>query len=55
MDQIIRFTRDEAGAAAVEYAFILVILGIALMTTMSALGATLQGVFTTISGHLSGS
>ena len=40
MDLIIRFTRDEGGAAALEYALVLTLIGIALMAGMSALGTS---------------
>jgi pilus assembly protein Flp/PilA len=55
MEQIIRFTRDDDGAVAVEYALIFVILGIALMASMSSIGVTLTGFFTNVSGRLAGS
>ncbi len=45
MEQIIRFTRDEAGAAALEYALILTLLGIALIGGIRAIGGALSGVF----------
>jgi pilus assembly protein Flp/PilA len=54
MDLIVKFIVDEAGAAAVEYAFILVILGVAMISAYTALGTALTGVFTNVSGNLSG-
>jgi pilus assembly protein Flp/PilA len=54
MDLIMNFVCDEAGAAATEYALILVILGVALMSAISAIGTNLTSVFTGVSGHLSG-
>ena len=54
MDLIIRFTSDEAGAAALEYALILTILGIALMGGMNALGNALNGVFDEYNGKIDG-
>ena len=54
MDLIIRFTRDEGGTAALEYAIVMTLIGIALMGGMGALGNALNGVFTNISGSLSG-
>jgi pilus assembly protein Flp/PilA len=54
MELIFRFTRDEAGTAALEYAIILTILGIALMASMSTISTALSGIFTHVSGHLTG-
>jgi pilus assembly protein Flp/PilA len=55
MEQIFRFARDEDGTAALEYALILTLLGILLMGGMTAIGSALTGVFTDVSGHLTGS
>ena len=55
MEQLFRFAHDEDGAAALEYALILTILGIALMSGMTAIGTALSGIFTDVSGHLTGS
>ena len=55
MDLIIRFTSDEGGTAALEYAIVMTLIGIALMGGMSALSTTLTGIFDNISGRLSGS
>ena len=52
MDLIIRFTRDEGGTAALEYAIVMTLIGIALMGGMSALGTTLTGIFNNISGRI---
>ncbi len=52
MDLIIRFISDEAGAAALEYALILTILGIALIGSMNTLGDALNGVFENVTGQL---
>ena len=50
MDLILKFAYDEVGAPALEYAFILTILGIGLMTGMTAIGGALNTVFGNISG-----
>jgi pilus assembly protein Flp/PilA len=55
MKLIFKFARDEDGAAALEYALILTILGIALMGGMTSIGTSLTGVFSDVAGHLTGS
>jgi pilus assembly protein Flp/PilA len=52
MDLIARFISDEAGAAALEYALILALLGIGLIASIRAIGTNLSGVFTTVAGKL---
>ena len=41
-----------AGQGLVEYALIIVLVSIAAIVTMGALGTTVDGVFTTITGSL---
>jgi Flp pilus assembly pilin Flp len=50
MDLILRFAYDDAGAPALEYAIILAILGVGLMSGISAIGGALNSVFLSISG-----
>ena len=52
MDLIIRFTSDEGGTAALEYAIVMTLIGIFLMAGMSALSTTLTGIFNNISGRI---
>jgi Flp pilus assembly pilin Flp len=48
MEQIMRFSRDEAGTAAMEYAIVLTLIGIALIGGMKALASSLIGVFSSV-------
>ena len=52
MDLIIRFTSDEGGTAALEYAIVMTLIGIFLMGGMSALSTTLTGIFNNITGRI---
>jgi pilus assembly protein Flp/PilA len=54
MDLIIKFAYDETGAPALEYALILAILGVALITSITAIGSALSAVFGSVSSTLSG-
>lgn len=45
MDQIIRFSWDESGAPAVEYAFLLMFIAMAIAASVSTFGNTVQGLF----------
>jgi pilus assembly protein Flp/PilA len=51
MDLILKFAYDEAGAPALEYALILALLGIGLISGITALGNTLSNVFATVAGR----
>jgi pilus assembly protein Flp/PilA len=52
MSKIINFLYDESGATAVEYALIATFVSIAAIFGMSALGTSLSGMFSYISGVL---
>jgi pilus assembly protein Flp/PilA len=43
---------DEKGQGMVEYALIIVLVAIAVIGTLTILGTTISGVFTTITGNL---
>jgi pilus assembly protein Flp/PilA len=43
---------DEKGQGMVEYALIIVLVAIAVIGTLTILGTTISGVFTTITGSL---
>jgi Flp pilus assembly pilin Flp len=51
MDLIIKFACDEAGAPALEYALLLAILGIGLISAISAVGGALNAIFGNVSGQ----
>ena len=45
MDLILKFSADEAGASAVEYALLLAFIAVAIVTTVTAFGATVAKLF----------
>ena len=45
MDLIIKFTCDEAGAPAVEYALLLAFIAVAIAASVTAFGAAVKGLF----------
>ena len=45
MDLFMKFICDEAGASAVEYAFLLTLIAFTIFGSVSALGTTLTRVF----------
>lgn len=45
-----RFATDNSGTTAIEYGLIAALIGIAIVAGASALGATLDGLFTTMNG-----
>jgi pilus assembly protein Flp/PilA len=44
-----RFAADQAGATSIEYALIAVLVGIAIIGAVTALGNSLKAIFTTVS------
>ncbi|MBK8907618.1 MAG: Flp family type IVb pilin [Rhodospirillales bacterium] len=44
-DQPFRLLADERGATAIEYAFIVLLIGIAVIGALTALGTSLAGFF----------
>ena len=50
MDLILKFAYDEAGAPALEYALILAILGIGLITGITTIGGALNTSFVNAAG-----
>jgi len=54
MELIIKFFSDETGAAALEYAIILALLGVALIAGITAVGASLSGTFRLVSEKIPG-
>ena len=51
---IARFIRDEAGATAIEYGLIAALVAVAIIAALTALGTSLDGIFTTVSTELDG-
>jgi Flp pilus assembly pilin Flp len=49
MDLFIRFTCDEAGASAVEYAFLVTFIAVAIAASVLSLGNAIKGAFETVS------
>jgi pilus assembly protein Flp/PilA len=52
MDLIIKFALDEMGAPAVEYAIILALLGIGIMSGITAIGDALNNVFASLAAKI---
>ena len=47
-----RFAADQSGATAIEYALIAVLVGIAIVGSVTALGDSLQSIFYSVSTKL---
>jgi len=52
MTTIGKFLRDEAGATAIEYGLIAALVSVAAIGALSALGGSLQGIFSFVSTTL---
>jgi pilus assembly protein Flp/PilA len=48
------FFSDDQGATAIEYGLIATLVGIAIIAAATALGAALNGAFTTAAGAIGG-
>ena len=44
-----QFAGDESGATSIEYALIAVLVAVAIIGSVSALGSSLQSIFSTVS------
>ncbi len=53
LTQLKKFSRDESGATAIEYALIATIISMAALASMNTLGDSLSNLFTSISGRIS--
>ena len=51
---ISKFAKDESGATAIEYGLIAALIAVVLIGAVGALGDSLEGAFTRISGSLDG-
>jgi pilus assembly protein Flp/PilA len=49
-----RFVQDESGATAIEYGLIAAGIAVAIITTVQALGITLDSVFADVNTRLGG-
>ena len=47
-----KLAADESGATAIEYALIAVLVGIAIITAVTALGKSLQSIFNTVASNV---
>ncbi len=47
-----RFLYDDSGTTAIEYGLIAGLVAVAIIGTLIALGGSLNGLFTTVGGHL---
>jgi Flp pilus assembly pilin Flp len=45
MDLVIKFTCDEAGASAVEYAFLVAFIAVAIAASVITFGTAVKGLF----------
>ncbi len=55
MQAIRKFWNDETGASAVEYALLVALIAVALVTAISGLSTSIQSAFSSASTKLSGS
>ena len=49
-----RFIADESGATAIEYGLIAALVSVAAITALTAMGSSLQTIFTNVSTTLQG-
>ena len=52
MKTTLSFLNDETGAAAAEYALILALIAVFIITALGALGTGISGVFNTINASM---
>jgi len=52
MNKLMRFVKDESGATAIEYGLLAAGIALVLITVVTTLGTTLQGVFQDIQDGL---
>lgn len=48
------FARDESGATAIEYGLIAALVSVAAITALTAMGSSLNTMFTSVSSTLNG-
>jgi pilus assembly protein Flp/PilA len=52
MNLVGQFASDESGATSIEYALIAVLVAVAIIGSVSALGTSLQSIFSTVSSEV---
>lgn len=52
MEKLLKFLKDEEGIVAIEYALIALLIAVAIVATVTALGGELKTVFTNITTTL---
>ncbi|MBX3527830.1 MAG: Flp family type IVb pilin [Methylobacteriaceae bacterium] len=52
MTSISQFIEDESGATAIEYSLIAALIGVALVSVLTKLGAAIVGKFQTINSRM---
>jgi pilus assembly protein Flp/PilA len=52
MNKLMRFVKDDSGAAAIEYGLLAAGIALVIIVAVQTLGSTLLGVFTTIDTDL---
>ena len=52
MSLLFRFTRDESGATAIEYALIAILVSVAAVSAMTTLGGKLDTAFTSVANQV---
>jgi len=52
MKTLVRLFKEEEGATAIEYGLIAALISVAAIAGMTAVGGSLQRLFTTVSGDL---
>jgi len=54
MNALVRFIRDEEGAAAVEYGLLVALIAAVIVATVATLGTRIHAAFTTVCNSLTG-
>jgi len=52
--KLAKFLNDESGATAIEYGLIAALVAVACIGALTAVGSSLEGIFTMVSTSLSG-
>ena len=52
LHSLLRVTRNDSGATAIEYGLIAALIAVAAIAAMTSVGTSLTGVFTTVANSL---